>query len=102
MQIDKRAEEDNEMDISTPSSTPKQAAQYSAKTECQTGSGDDGVIMISTTEEEKSTAFNTYAVPSLYDDCSALGDSNDVEQITDIGSMAPLEGHNWKGLVWPE
>ena len=58
--------------------------------------------MISITEEEKSTAFNTYAVTSLYDDFSALGDSNDVELTTNIGLMPPLEGHNWKGLVWPE
>ena len=58
--------------------------------------------MISTTAGDQSTAFNTYAVPSSYDDLSALGDENEAEETTDLGSMPPLEGHNWKGLVWPE
>ena len=83
-------------------STPKQAAQYSAKAELQTGCQVESPTLISSTGDERSTAFNTHAVTSSYDDLSALGDENEAEEMKDLGSMPPLEGHNWKGLTWPE
>ena len=58
--------------------------------------------MISTTVEERSTAFNTHAVTSSFDNFSDLGDENEAEEMKDLAKMPPLEGHNWKGLTWPE